>query len=321
MRRAATVWLAVSIGTTPLIVSGQPNDTSVLRRADSLTVGDYCRLARRIVSDSAVAAVLAGNGGVARAHADVICTPQVSSLSLLAVSGGKYAPLGTIARLDSTVERRVQREVVEAMRRFRSLTRDNAATRQVVALALGDSTNGEWIVIVETARGIRLVGTRDNALERLARYERKLGPTSPRLNAPEVMLNYLAQRFMPGFRPSPLGGPSPWEIIASYSPGYVTFGEAESTVLPVSASEFGLRFYLFGDTFGKRGTAGLFLPSYFSFGVLTASDRNGALVWPWRGRERSGAFVSWGTVKVGYIDRDRGTWLFSRQFQAVPFVF
>jgi hypothetical protein len=26
-------------------------------------------------------------------------------------------------------------------------------------------------------------------------------------------------------------------------------------------------------------------------------------------------------IKIGYIDRDRGTWLFSRQFQAVPFVF
>jgi hypothetical protein len=48
---------------------------------------------------------------------------------------------------------------------------------------------------------------------------------------------------------------------------------------------------------------------------------NGALIWPWRGRERSGAFVSWGAIKIGYIDRDRGTWLFSRQFQALPFVF
>lgn len=321
MRLTAKWWLGVCLTATPLILPGQPNDAPLLHRADSLTVGDYCRLARRIVSDSAVVAALAGNSGVARAHADVICTTQMSSMSLLAVSGGKYAPLGTIARLDTTVDRRVQRDVVEAMRGFRSLARENASTRQVVATALGDSSNGEWIIVAETARGMRLVGTRDNALERLANYERKLGPTSPRLNAPEVLLNYLAQRFLPGFRPSPLGGPSPWEVVAAYSPGYVTFGESESTVLPVSASEFGLRFYLFGDAFGKSGVAGLFFPSYFSFGMLTASDRNGALVWPWRGRERSGGFVSWGTIKVGYIDRDRGTWLFSRQFQAVPFVF
>lgn len=321
MRLTAKWWLGVCLSATPLILSGQPNDAALLHRADSLTVGDYCRLARRIVSDSAVAAALAGNSGVARAQAEVICTTQLSSFSLLAVSGGKYAPLGTIARLDTTVDRRVRRDVVQAMRGFRSLTRENAATRQVVASALGDSGNGEWILVAETARGMRLVGARDNALERLANYERKLGPTSPRLNAPEVLLNYLAQRFIPGFRPSPLGGPSPWEVVASYSPGYVTFGEAESKILPVSASEFGLRFYLFGDTFGKSGVAGLFFPTYFSFGVLTASDRNGALVWPWRGHERSGGFVSWGTIKVGYIDRDRGTWLFSRQFQAVPFVF
>ncbi|HZI30365.1 MAG TPA: hypothetical protein VFD64_19520, partial [Gemmatimonadaceae bacterium] len=149
----------------------------------------------------------------------------------------------------------------------------------------------------------------------------KLGPTSAKLNLPEVLLNYSAQRWIPGFRPTPLGGPSPWEVIASYTPGYVTFAEGESGILPVSASEFGFRFYLFGENFGKSGFAGLLMPSYFSFGVLTASDENGALVWPWRGRERSGGFVSWGAIKIGYIDRDRGTWLFSRQFQAVPFVF
>jgi hypothetical protein len=316
--RIATVALLMSA--RPVVAGGQA-DTLVLRLADSLTVGDYCRLARQIVADTAVQAKLGPNGGLARAHADVTCTRQAEPLSLLAVNGGASAPLKSVARLDNNIARGVSQEIIEAMRRFRSLTRDDAATRQTVAAALGEPTNAEWVGVAETARAVRLRDARDNALERLANYKRKLGPTSPKLNAPEVLLNFLAQRFIPGFRPSPLGGPSPWEVVASYSPAYATFGQDESAVLPVSASEFGLRFYLFGDRFGKPGIAGVFLPSYVSFGMLTASDRNGALVWPWRGHDRSGPFFSLGSIKIGYIARDRGTWLFSRQFQAIPFVF
>ena len=299
---------------------GEPTlDESLMRRADSLTVADYCRLAQRLVADSSVRLALADDSTSARTGASVICNPLLSPFSLLALTGRSPAPLRAIARVDNNVSRPVQQEILSAMEEFRAVTR-TPDLRPVISAALGEA-NGEFIRVVETAHSLEVVASRDNALRRLGNYERKLGPGSAKLNGPEVLLNYAAQRWIPGFRPTPLGGPSPLELIASYSPGYVTFEEGASGVLPVSASEFGLRFYLFGDAFGKSGFAGLLFPSYFSLGVLTASDRNGALVWPWRGRERSGVFASWGSIKVGYIDRDRGTWLFSRQFQAVPFVF
>ncbi len=319
MRATTKACLALFLGAMPASVRGQSDDAA-LQRADSITVGDYCRLAQRLIADPGVMARLGPNAGVARAHTDIICLPEFSARSLLAVSGGKPAPLGTVARLDSNVERRAQVNVVQAMRQFSSLTTDTII-EPAVAAALGDADTRNFFRVTGTERQIRVRGTRDAALERLGRYERKLGPTAPKLNGPEVLLNYFAQRFIRGFRPTPLGGPSPWELVASYSPGYVTFAEGKSEPVPVSTSEFGLRFYLFGDTFGKSGKAGLLFPSYFSFGVLTASDRNGALVWPWRGRDRSGVFVSWGTIKVGYINRDNGTVMFSRQFQALPFVF
>ena len=118
---------------------------------------------------------------------------------------------------------------------------------------------------------------------------------------------------------SPLRGPSPWEVVASYTPAYVT--SADGKAQPVSASELGLRHYLFGERFGASGVRGLLLPSYWSAGALTASDRNGALVWPWRGGTGTGAYVSWGAVKVGYVNGRRGEWMVSRQFQIVPFLF
>lgn len=323
MNSVARLCAAALVGMSPVVLHAQRSeptpDVSLMRRADSVTVGDYCRLAQRIVADTSVLAALAGDSSSARTSAAVICNPLLSSFSLLALTGRAPAPLRAVARLNNNVDRTVQREIFEAMEEFRADTRQ-PDLRPIVSTALGEA-NSDFVRVAETAHSLAVVTARDNALTRLANYERKLGPTSPKLNAPEVLLNYAAQRWIPGFRPTPLGGPSPWEVIASYSPAYVTFAEGESEVSPVSTSEFGIRFYLFGDRFGRSGFAGVFFPSYFSFGVLTASDENGALVWPWKGRERSGGFVSWGSIKIGYIDRDRGTWLFSRQFQAVPFVF
>lgn len=323
MNQSRAMIAAALAALSPVALPAQPGErvpgAALLRAADTVTVGDYCRLAQRILSDTSVLTALATASSSARSSAAVICNPLMSSFSLLALTGRTHAPLGAIARVNNTVDRATQLELFNAMGEFRADVRQEGV-RQVVTASLGDA-NQAFVNVSQTAQLLETMTARDNALRRLANYERKLGPSSARLNGPEVLLNYAAQRWIPGFRPTPLGGPSPWEVIASYTPGYITFAEGESGVQPVSASEFGLRFYLFGDRFGKSGIAGLILPSYFSFGVLTASDQNGALVWPWRGRERSGGFVSWGAIKIGYIDRDRGTWLFSRQFQAVPFVF
>jgi hypothetical protein len=312
---------SLAVRATPLHgqTAEQTPSAALTWRADSLTVGQYCRLASRILADTSVLQVLAADSSDARASAAIICNPLLSSFSLLGITGRAPAPWQAVARLNTNAYGEAQRGIFDAMTAFRADVRQ-PGVREVVRVSLGAASD-EFVRVSETAHGLVATMARDRALTRLANYERKLGPTSARLNVPEVLLNYAAQRWVPGFRPTPLRGPSPWELVASYAPGYVTVASGSSKPVPVSASEFGVRYYLFGERFGRTGLAGLLRPSYGSIGVLTASDENGALVWPWRGHDRSGAYVSWGAVKVGYINRSRGSWLVSKQFQAIPFVF
>lgn len=317
-RATAVVSLSVAPGMMRGQITDSSPDSALRHRADSITVGDYCRIAQQALSIPAVIQALGADSSSARSNAALICNPLLSSFSLLALTGRTPAPIQAVARLDPNVYSEAQLGILDAMSEFRAEVR-SPEMRGVVSGAVGAETNTELVRISETAHSLVVTMARDRALERLANYERKLGPSSARLNLPEVLLNYAAQRWVPGFRPTPLEGPSPWEVVASYSPAYVTF--VNGTPVPVSTAEFGLRRYLFGERFGKSGFAGFVFPSYWAVGALTASDENGALVWPWKGRDRSGAYVSWGSIKVGYVNRDRGSWLVSKQFQAVPFVF
>ena len=292
-------------------------DASLLSRADSITVGDYCRIARRVLADTAVVRALGADSSDVRTNGAVLCDPLLSSFTLRALAGRAPAPLAAVARVRTDGNADARRRLFEAMAAFRAAVRA-PEMRDVVRAALG-AEHAELVRVAETAQSLLTMAARDRALARLVRYERKLGPTSAKLNGPEVLLNYVAQRWIPGFRATPLGGPSPWEVVASYAPGYLT--SVDGSVVPVSVSEFGLRRYLFGERFGKTGIRGVLFPSYWSAGMATASDRNGALVWPWEGRNRSGGYVSWGAIKVGYLPGRAGEVIVSKQFQAVPFLF
>ena len=293
-------------------------ETALLIRADSITLGEYCGVAARVLAVAAVIRALDADSTDARSNAAILCDPLLSSFSLLALSGGSAAPMAAVARLRTEGSSAARARVFAAMSEFRAGVRSDTV-RRTVQDSGGATLSAELTRVTETAQQLFTLGARDRALTRLTKYERKLGPNSARLNFPEVLLNYAAQRWVPGFRPTPLSGPSPWEVVASYVPEYATI--VDGHVEPVSASEFGVRRYLFGKRFGQPGLLGFVLPTYWSVGVVTASDRNGALVWPWQGADRSGAFLSWATFKVAYIKRDRGTWLMGKQFQIVPFVF
>lgn len=155
--------------------------------------------------------------------------------------------------------------------------------------------------------------------ERVLRmYERKFGPASARLNGIEVLLNYTMQR-LPGFGPNAASEPGPLEVIASYSPTYLTYADGEPRM--VSLSEFGLRHYFFGDSWGGSGLNGVIRPAYMTLGLAVASEDDGALRWPWRGEARLGGFLSWGQVKVAYVAGDNRRLMVSRQFQIVPWAF
>jgi hypothetical protein len=302
---------------------GQPaaslsTDDRLLARADSITVGDYCQSARTVLAAPAVTTALGGDAASAELSASIICAPSLRGMSLRALRGDQPASLASVARIHADAYRELSRHTFAAMENFRTLTRGDEL-RPVVRAALGDSANTQLVRATETVNALLVRETRDAALVRLTHYERKLGPTSARLNAVEVLLNYGAQRFIPGFTATPSRGPSPWEVVASYVPTYGTI--AGNRLQAVSASEFGVRRYLFGEQFGASGWRGLLKPTYWSAGALVVSDHNGALVWPWQDKQRTGAYVSWGSVKVGYVNGRRGEWLLSRQFQFIPLVF
>lgn len=247
-----------------------------------------------------------------------ICDVRPASLSLRALRGDVPVSLSAIARLGTRAFGGTGSATFAAMDAFRMRTR-SAELRPVVRAALGDSLARDLSRITETADGILAMQARDAALTRLARYERKLGPTSAPLNGVEVLLNWGAQLWVPGFRPSTRQGPSPWELVASYVPTYATVVEKRAQA--VSASEFGVRRYLFGQQYGAEGWRGVLYPTYWSMGAIVVSDRNGALVWPWENRQRTGIFAGWGATKVAYVRGRKGEWIVSRQVQLIPLVF
>jgi len=154
----------------------------------------------------------------------------------------------------------------------------------------------------------------------LKAFEKKYGPTAPRLSVVEVGLNYLAQRF-PAFRPSALGAPSPLEIVANYAPDYLTMVGNDARA--VTAAELGFRYYLFGDGWGELDDGGLARPGFAAAGVAVSGGDDGALQSVWRGRPRFGAFIAWGNIKVAAVGvgGPAPRWLVTRQFQKVPWVF
>jgi hypothetical protein len=293
-------------------------DSMLLSRAESLSVGDYCRVTRAVMRSTPIMSALATDSVLVRVSAATICDPLLSGFSLRALFGESHAPLSAVARLHTQGTAEVRSRIFDAMSEFRATVQSDEL-RAVVAQSLDSTTNRLLIRVSNTVQSLLTSAARDKALTRLARYERKLGPTSARLNGVEVLLNYAAQRWLPAFRADPLQGPSAYEVVAAYTPGYVTRSGDRPTA--VSAAEFGLRRYLFSESFGQEGLRGLLYPTYWAGGVIAASDRNGALVGPWEGTTRLGGYVSWGSIKVAYIPNRAGRWLVSKQFQAIPFVF
>jgi hypothetical protein len=293
-------------------------DSAERARAQSITVGHYCQSARRVLASRQLMSQLAADSTAVRVHVATICDPLLASFSLLALIGEGPAPLAAVARLHTQGSPESRSRIFDAMSEFRALVQTDEMI-PVVERSLDAQNTQRLVRVTSTVQTLLTVAAQDRALKRLSRYERKLGPTSARLNGIEVLLNYAAQRWIPTFRATPQDGPSAYELVASYTPGYVARSGDRAT--PVSAAEFGVRRYLFGERFGQSGPRGVLLPTYWSAGVLTASDRNGALVWPWEGRSRTGGYVSWGSIKVAYVPERSGRWLVSKQFQAIPFVF
>ena len=293
--------------------------TRVLAAADTLTLGDYCIAARRVMTPDTVRKVLGTQSSVVAINIERLCDPRVASFSLRSLTGSEPASLRAVARQKQGAYHEVGRLPLDSI--FTIVDRElrDDEPRKAIRASLSAADAQAFVNLSETARRVFLADAGQRSLEHLSNYERKLGPQSPKLNAIEVLLNYSAQRWVPGFAPSIARGPSPLELIASYVPTYATI--ADKRAAAVSASEFGIRGYLFGKDWGATGKAGLLKPAYWSLGALVASDKSGALAWPWDGKTRTGAFIGWGEVKVGYVPGRKGALVLTRQMQIIPFVF
>lgn len=314
----AILALACTLVAAPLHAQAA-TDNALLARADSITVGDYCSATRTVVRAPAVHTALQPDDALLDAALDRVCDPRVAALRLRELTASGAAPLAAVARLRQEAYRTVQAAPLDSAMQVLVGRLRQADIRPVVTASVPDSVNRAFVRATETARLLFLMSARDRTLQRLANYERKLGPSSPKLNGVEVLLNYAAQRWVPGFRGSPIGGPSPWEVVTAYVPTYATI--AGSRLVPAAASEVGLRHYNFSRTWGVGGWRNLIRPPYVSIGAAVASDRPGTLTLPWEDKSRVGAFIGWGAVKLAWVPGRNGQVMITRQLQVVPFAF
>ncbi|MDQ6612540.1 MAG: hypothetical protein M3Y64_08900, partial [Gemmatimonadota bacterium] len=78
-----------------------PADVRLKARADSLTVGNYCRAARAVLASPAVISGLALKSAAVEISTDIICAPELSGTTLLSLRGDRPATLRSVARINT----------------------------------------------------------------------------------------------------------------------------------------------------------------------------------------------------------------------------
>lgn len=248
------------------------------------------------------------------AHLDVLRTSGMLDHTAAELAEATRIPrMSAIAR---TASGTAPQKVVVALYEVKGLR--NNEVREALEAATSREEARRVLAPVTAFQSAQLDLSIEDSERVLRMYERKFGPSSARLNGMEVLANYALQR-LPGFGPNAASEPGPLEVIASYSPTYVTYADGEPRM--VSVSEFGIRHYFFGERWGGSGLKGVIRPAYMTAGLAVASEADGAMRWPWRGEARLGGFLSWGQLKVAYVAGDNQRLMLSRQFQIVPWAF
>jgi hypothetical protein len=140
--------------------------------------------------------------------------------------------------------------------------------------------------------------------EKLRRYEIKFGPQSARLNIAEVVVNYLLER--PSWSPLAPGenGPSPIEVLTSYSTSGLTASRSLDDKLRahlVAGAHAGFRYYRFHETLVEGNALQNFLsPRYVGAGAFFMGARDRTLISPFETGHRTGAFLDWGAARAGF---------------------
>lgn len=140
--------------------------------------------------------------------------------------------------------------------------------------------------------------------EKLRRYEVKFGPESARLNIAEVIINYLVER--PSW--SPLApdenGPSPLELVTSYSTSGLTASHSLDDKLRahlVAGAHAGFRWYRFNEKLvAGNALQNVISPRYFGAGAFFMGSQDRTLISPFETGHRTGAFLDWGAARAGF---------------------
>lgn len=145
--------------------------------------------------------------------------------------------------------------------------------------------------------------------EKLRRYEMKFGPESARLNIIEVVINYLIER--PSWSPFAPGenGPSPFELVSSYSTSGLTASRTADDKIRahlVAGAHAGFRFYRFSERQSAGNALQKFLaPKYVGGGAFFMGAQDRPLISPLENGHRSGGFLDWGPARAGFtLGRD-----------------
>lgn len=217
------------------------------------------------------------------------------------------------------------REVQEADRALQYLKKyiwNNSALLSQLETAVGDEKTDQLLAPMDKLANIQTRQARDESLKRLDRFEQKYGPNSARLNVAEAVVNYFILRRFDAFGLQRDGSPGPMEMVLAYTTSYFSYEKdavENNDVIFLSAVEIGLRYYFLMAGWGE----GSYLkPGYCSFGLLIAGEENGFLRNPLKGDKRLGAFVSWGSLKCGYLFTGGDQrFLITRQMQLLPLLF
>lgn len=168
--RVARAALAVSFYLALDPVDAQPPAAApptttqrLLLRSDSITVGDYCRVAQRVLSTRAVVAALAEDSAAARVSAASICNPLLADFSLRALRGEAPAPLAGIARVRRGGYAAVTGTLFDAMDEFRAAVTSPEA-RTAIRQSNDSATVTQLVRATETAHSLLVLAARDSAL-------------------------------------------------------------------------------------------------------------------------------------------------------------
>lgn len=200
----------------------------------------------------------------------------------------------------------------------------NNPLRRAMDSRLGEAATDTLLAPLDSLHVAILRAALGRNLEKLKRYEIKYGPSSPTLNAPEVLLNFVAQR-LPAFRPTPDGWPSPNEMMASYSTTDLTRAAdpaGETRFKIVSSARIGIRRYHFSDgrAFMRtvRRVAG---GRHTSVGLALMGREDRPLSSPIGNGARTGVFIGVADTYVSLIGGPNRRIVLSRNLKIVPYLF